>query len=360
MQNSPFRFTIQKFLHYVPVEKDFADMLVKRVKKSFQTPVDYAAYLFGARKSRPRHPQLWILMYHRILPKTDPRYAFEEPGMIVEPQTFKMHLDIVRQHFTLIPLHEWVKRRRAGQPLPPKSCAITFDDGWRDNYEYAFPILKEKGVPATVFAVSHMIGTRQLFWPNRVALLLQKPAELLSTLPWLAPHWKSLNQQMINREIIAAIIKILKAYPDDQINQWLEEAGLDHSADDEPMPALMDWGQLKAMSTSNLIDVGSHTCHHYRLQDGLDPIIIQREVEESKKKLEAALEEKISLFCYPNGDVCHSALQLVSHHYEAAVTTRRGINSGTKFNHYELLRIGLHEDRCNTPTKFYSRLTNWY
>ncbi|MEX1034286.1 MAG: polysaccharide deacetylase family protein, partial [Cellvibrionaceae bacterium] len=160
-------------------------MPLRTAKLTLQASLDYAAYLFGTHKRTPKQPALWILMYHRILPKTDPRYAAEEPGMVVEPHTFEMHLEVLQRHFTLIPLGEWLSRRRNGQSLPPKSCALTFDDGWTDNYEYAFPILKRYKAPATLFAVSHMIGTNEMFWPNRLALLLRQPREYLTTLPWL-------------------------------------------------------------------------------------------------------------------------------------------------------------------------------
>lgn len=336
-------------------------MPLRSAKKALRASLDRAAYLFGPHINRFQNdassdPKLWILMYHRILPKSDPRYALEEPGMLVQPDTFKMQLEFVQRHFTVLPLKNWIARRQAGETLPAKTCAITFDDGWKDNYEYAFPILRQYQTPATLFAVSHMIGTQQMFWPNQLATLLKQPLETLQTLPWLAPHLNAFNKHSDEKEAVAAIIDAFKSYPDDQIRDWLDNSGFEANSSG----GLMSWDELREMEASGLVDIGSHTCHHYRLKQDLNPLILRRELEDSKSTLEKQLGKPVPLFCYPNGDVCDLALQSVPRHYQAAVTTRRGINTASKLSPYELLRIGVHEDRCSTRFAFASRIANWY
>lgn len=329
-------------------------MLAQAAKSLIKRPLDYGAHWWGPHRGQPQAPQLWILTYHRILPRSDPRYALEEPGMVVEPKTFAMHMDLIREHFTIVSLQEWLQRRDSGQALPLKSCAITFDDGWLDNFEYAFPILKEQGIPATIFVVTHMIGSKDHFWPNRLGQVLASRPEALRSLP-LAPHNVESISPRLRGDKLSRLVQQLKEYPDPVINQWLNDIDTAPSVE----RSLMNWDELREMVASGLVDVGSHGCHHYRL-DNLDAKTIAREIVESKRRLEEELPRSVQVFCYPNGDSSPLARDLVAEHYKAAVTTSRGINSSRGLKPLELLRIAIHEDRCNTVVKLSSRLANWY
>lgn len=331
-------------------------MLVHAAKSVLKSSLDQGAYFWGPHRAKSQHPRLWILTYHRVLPKSDPRYALEEPGMVVEPETFAMHMDLVQKHLTIVSLQDWLQRRDSGQALPPKSCAITFDDGWLDNYQYAFPILQDKGIPATVFVVTHMIGTNATFWPNRLAHVLEQKPNAIETFPLERDKGELPLNGNSSRETLSQIIAYLKQYPDDYIHRWLDDV------DSTPPTSrsLMDWDELRTMADTGLVDVGSHSCHHYRLQSDLAAEVIAKEVSDSKHKLEEELQRPAQVFCYPNGDSSPLARELVANNYRAAVTTQGGINSASKLRPFELLRISIHEDRCKTAPKLSSRLANWY
>src|SRR5690606_9889814 len=106
------------------------------LKASLKNLAVSAAAQLGPQRWPGRGPRLWVLMYHRILPLDDARARVEEPGMIVTPTTFAMHLRVLRRHFQFVQLADWLAAREQGQPLPARACAVTFDDGWRDNHEF--------------------------------------------------------------------------------------------------------------------------------------------------------------------------------------------------------------------------------
>jgi peptidoglycan/xylan/chitin deacetylase (PgdA/CDA1 family) len=300
-------------------------------------------------------------MYHRILPTDDVRYAGEEPGMIVTPASFRQQLRILKSLFEILPLSEWLARRDSGRPLPRRACAITFDDGWLDNYQYAFPIIQEEQTPITLFAVSHMIGTHRQFWPNRLARTLsalpsgeQLPG--FEDIEALTATHRPNNRP--DRESLAQTIFQLKTLSDSELDSRLRRAEEKLSLPPESSPALMTWDNARKMQESGLVEIGSHTCNHFRLQASLPTELLAREICASKTFIEEQIGKPVDLFCYPNGDTCAEALKLVGSHYRGAVITRRGINNRATPSH-ELLRIGIHEDIGNSPTKFEARLSGW-
>ncbi len=336
------------------------------MKQHIKSVIEHIASRCGPHRFSDDTPRLWILMYHRILPENDPRFAQEEPGMIVTPASFHQHLKELKQLFELLPLSEWIERRNGGTSLPKRACAITFDDGWLDNYEFALPILQQEHVPATLFAVSDMIGTHTQFWPNRVARLISKRPDWRrqNALDWIprasgdfANNTYSLDQS-VSSEQLASIIVQLKKISDAELKQRLDESERQLGLTPVDSPALVDWDQLRAMQNSGLVEIGSHTCNHFRLTADLSSDVAEQEIVQSKRMLEQQLDRPVNLFCYPNGDSTSHAVDLVARHYTAAVTTQRGINTANTAPH-QLLRVGMHEHVSDTPAKFQARLSNW-
>lgn len=339
------------------------------MKKLLKQCVISAANQFGPHRfaGLERDPQLWLLMYHRILPKDDIRYRLEEPGMIVTPDTFAMHLRELKLHFDVMDLAEWLALRASGKALPRRACAITFDDGWYDNYEFALPIIQQQQVPVTLFAVVEKIGTDFQFWPNLVSALLasnaiaamrQHPvfARALQQVPAAAD---SPNPATIDRECMAAVILALKQNSDADIFAALAAIEWQQHLDFALPRGLMNWDELRAMTESGLVKVGSHTCNHKRLNNHLPSAEILHEVVDSKTLLAQQLPNAVDIFCFPNGDYNAVALDAVSNTYSAAVTTQRGIVNGRNTPAHQLCRIGLHENVSHSPRLLGARLSGW-
>lgn len=332
--------------------------LAGHLKSLLKAPLVGAAGVLAPWLLSRHETPLVTLMYHRILPRDDPRYALEEPGMIVTPESFEAQLRTLKKLFTILPLSEWIERRQHNQPLPRRACAVTFDDGWRDNFEFALPILVREQVPATIFVVSDMIGTHRQFWPNRLAALLADTSldRRAPAFQWLRDRPGFSVEGKLDREAIAALIDSCKALGDTDIEQRLEP--MEVAASQPTAAPLMDWQQLRAMRRTGLIDIGSHTRNHRRLLAGVDAATLHSEIVDSRTRIESELDCPVRLFCYPNGDASPAAKTLVDQHYLAAVTTRSGINSAATPAH-ALFRIGIHEDIANTDLKFRARLSGW-
>jgi peptidoglycan/xylan/chitin deacetylase (PgdA/CDA1 family) len=285
-----------------------------------------------------------ILMYHRVLPRARAAELAVEPGMFVTPESFAKQLDWLRAEFAVLPLGEIAARLFAGAPLPPCACAISFDDGWRDNAEFAAPALAARGLPATIFLVTRRVGTQGAFWPDELARrFAQLPAReaadvarALGAAPGppqeaLLAHWKSLPEAA--RE--DALEELRELTPRIALREQRE---------------LLDWNEVEALARGG-IEFESHAASH-ALLPALPHADAARELEESLAALRARGHARHALLAYPNGSHAPGVRKLAREKgYRAAFTTQRGI-ARPEHDRFELPRVGLHQDISGTRAEF--------
>jgi peptidoglycan/xylan/chitin deacetylase (PgdA/CDA1 family) len=106
-----------------------------------------------------------VVAFHRVHSGAD-----VSDSLTVDPRTFYAYCRFFLQHFHIVPLPELIRTLEAGR-APRRQLAITFDDGYRDNYENALPILEKLSLPATFFVVSRWIGSDVVpFWDRRLGV----------------------------------------------------------------------------------------------------------------------------------------------------------------------------------------------
>ncbi len=326
-------------------------MMKAFIKKCIQN----FAGVVGWRVAKAGKKKLIILMYHRVLPISDERYQFEEPGMVVSDASFRMHMQVIAdESIPVLTPEQWIDMKESERPQ--LAVAITFDDGWLDNYQYAFPILKEFGFVSTLYIVTDYLGKPAPFWPNRVLRLLLSDRSVISD------EWHDLINMMgeqprlpVSRDKAASLIATLKKYRDDEIYEALENVSLSEPSQIE----MIDETQLLDAQASMGVVIGCHTRRHYRLVDGLSDNLLEEEIVESKHILERLTSIRPTTFCFPNGDFSEKALALVKTHYCNAVTTKRGHNVSGEVDAHQLVRIGVHNDISDTPLKFKARLSSY-
>src|ERR1051325_6014500 len=113
-----------------------------------------------------------ILAYHRVVKDFQSSAETSIPAMLVTRATLEKHLDALAEHYRLISLDELGARMESKRGFDEPMAAITFDDGYRDFYENAYPVLKRKGVPAALFVVTSTVGTDELHLHDKLYLLL--------------------------------------------------------------------------------------------------------------------------------------------------------------------------------------------
>ncbi|KZY61038.1 hypothetical protein A3742_03100 [Oleiphilus sp. HI0071] len=297
--------------------------------------------------------KLIILMYHRVLPKQDPRLATEEPGMYVTPETLDMHLSELSKIAQLVHIEEWLELAKTDALENKLYCAITFDDGWADNYEFAFPLLKKHQAPACIFLATDYIGTDTTFWPERLAAELNDYTKNNATKLKLDAFFSELGEEIDttklnnqNRDYISYLIQIAKQKPDDEIKSFLDALPKRKASSKDKakyQTEMLNWEEVKEMQEAG-VQFGGHTRSHLRLNNQASPDRLENEIIGCADDIKQNIGTTPTLFCYPNGDTSQNALDLVASRYAAAVTTQTGINEAYTAQAHLLKRVGVHED----------------
>ncbi len=327
-----------------------------RVRRLARGALAAAAYALGVTKpARALAGRLTIVTLHRVLPP-ERRARYPLPHLAVPPRFFDELLAALAASFECLPLHEAVAaaaapQRRDGKPL----LALTFDDGMRDNFEFARPLLARHKVRATFFAVAGNARSGELLWHDRLAYAaahaaragsdddgVRGGAALRAKLRDAADPARldALWAQRRSPSFAHAVVRFAKTLPEGA-RARLEEA-LAEAAPGAVRPdweGLMDFAQLRELARDGH-EVGSHSMTHALLKRELAPDFA-RETAGSRALLREATGVEVRSFCYPDGAHDDAAVEAVrAAGYAAAVTTRPGTNR-PPLAPFELARVNV-------------------
>jgi peptidoglycan/xylan/chitin deacetylase (PgdA/CDA1 family) len=313
-----------------------------------------------------RKSQYLILTYHRIIPSTDAPAGIQ-PGMYVEPKTFEMHVNYLKNHFQVVPFQNLIKYPTSFsmQKDSKPCCILTFDDGWFDFYKYAYPVLFHEKMPATVFLPTGYIDTNNFFWTDIIAYLIvmiwrgndiSKAQHSLKS--ELAK--KIVGQRGTEESKVENAISILKEHDHERIFSVLKEISEAFDiAFASSGRAFLNWIEIREMFQSGLITFGSHTEGH-KILVHLQDDEIKKELDRSKRKLinENVVNSAFIPFCFPNGNYNNRIVKLIEESgYHASVITEGGWNH-LNDSIYKLRRISIHQDISFSRAMFECRLAD--
>ena len=306
-----------------------------------------------------------ILMYHRVTPRNEGKPAALE-GMQVDPATFERQMAYLRKQFHLLRLNDLRQHLLDRTPFPPNSCLVTFDDGWKDNFSHAYPILNRYDVPAVVFLSVGHIGTRKRFWQERAFKALCGIREAAARNPDFPSRIRHLPggikiEELATwpegkfREEVREQIKTLKQLPLSRIepivDAFAECAGASSHDEGE---SFLSWEDVLTMSRGG-VDFGSHGMDHEILTN-VSPEAVREEVRASKFIIEEKIQKSVYAFSYPNGNhdlVVRKCVQECG--YQIAFGISRGF-AGAEDDPYSLNRVNVHGDVTREEPMFLSSI----
>jgi peptidoglycan/xylan/chitin deacetylase (PgdA/CDA1 family) len=233
---------------------------------------------------------LLVLIYHRVLAEPDPLLA-DEP----DARAFAAQMDLVARLFNVVDLVEGVKKLRDGN-LPPRALAITFDDGYANNLQVAAPLLKARGLPATVF-VSTGFTRGGCMWNDLVIESMRRAPATLD-LQELGLGVLQLTDMAARRRAIDTVLGHIKYLDIDA--RFDHAAAIAHRAGIGAVnDMMMTEAQLRQLADGG-IAIGAHCVRHPILARTADADAAQ-EIARSKQELERITGRSVEAFAYPNG-----------------------------------------------------------
>lgn len=275
-----------------------------------------------------------VLTYHRICNKNDDWSLNPLPV-----KSFKEHLKFLTDSYNIISLDDLVDLVAKREPIHEKTAVLTFDDGYKDNYTNAYPLLEKYDIPATIYLTSKLIGTGELVWADKVGYIIyhslvdQIKIDELVEYDLGSKFDKYQTFSLIKRKL-GDLTELEKSYFIDKLaNLCQVEIPADAGCE-----LMLSWDEVKEMDENN-IDFGAHTINHPVLPE-LSSKEARWEILESKRVLEENLQKSVNHFSYPYGTFNQDVVGIVKDlKFKSAVTLDQNLVNTKKDNLYTLSRM---------------------
>lgn len=282
-----------------------------------------------------------ILMFHRVLPQSNKPRIHNHQGLEVSPESLEGTINFFKKrNYDFISLDN-LDDYRIEKHTRKRFVVFTFDDGYVDNYEIAYPILKKHNIPFTVYITTGLPdGHAFLWWYLLEELILENKSLELE----LGGKFKTYNTNSLKEKEIAfnQVRSVLAVADAAELEIHKANMFRNYQARSRQLTQFisMSWSQIEELAKDPLVTIGSHTVNHYPLKS-LSLNESNFELTESKKIIEAHITKEVLHFCYPIGSYSSREVTLTpSCGYRTATTTNMNNFFGDHFNHsFELPRI---------------------
>ncbi len=304
----------------------------------------------GLLSSQRATGKLLILTYHRVLENYDP--VIDE----IDADHFRQQMETLSKYFNVVSLAEGVERLQAGT-LGPGSVCITFDDGYRDNYDVALPILSALNLPATFFIATGYLGNG-IMWNDVIIESIRKTSLQYIDLREFGLDLYDIKDDEQRTRLVGMLLGMWKYKPVEERN-YLAKKLNDLALVKLDERIMMTEEEVCALSRSGM-EIGGHTVNHPILTCA-NSVEVKEELSNCKSTLESLLGRGVRFFAYPNGQSgkdynLEHANAVENAGFCAALTTNNGCID-KKSNLFELPRVSINHI---TPFRFGSSLARGY
>lgn len=301
----------------------------------------HSGLLALARMARQRDHAM-ILRYHAVTEDTR-EVSYAGPEICLPVEAFRLQATYLKRAYSVVPVGDLIEAVAQGRRLPPRAVAITFDDGYADNFTRAFPILHSLGLPACVYVTTGSLDDGVPLWMSAVrALVLAAPGPTVTMegAPVLELGGTSRNDAV--RILTRQLVPLDARTRAERLATAAAAAGVDVRA--TLRGTMLGWDQVRVLAASGWT-IGAHTVSHVNVA-----LAASREAEQeilaSRDAIVHRLRTPVHHFAYTNSGAAHqyysSAVAEVLRHagFRSAVTSDSGVlRQGT--DAYCVPRVGV-------------------
>ncbi|WP_426451416.1 polysaccharide deacetylase family protein [Paenibacillus sp. S-38] len=310
---------------------------MKRAVKEWGTRLFYYSGAYHIINRLLGRGGLYIVGYHRLSENLPDDQVHV---LAVTRQNFEDHLRFYGKYFELISMDEVEPLLRQGK-LIKDYMAVTFDDGYRDNYTLGHDLFRKYDIVPTIYLTAGPIDRRHVLWTDVIDAIVAsfhgpeiqlKLVDLSGTFPLSTPAERTLLCEAIKNEIKRYDEQYKRAAIEELIRLFDAKLTLDDSL-------IIDWSEVQELAESGVI-MGSHTVNHPTLSKIVHEDAVQ-EVTESRRLIEERLGRTVKHFAYPYGkreDYTPALKESLSQLYTTSVTAISGVNRPGQDLH-ELKRV---------------------
>ncbi len=330
----------------------------KRAAASVLAPLGVFSLLGHARQGH----SLVLLGYHRVMP-LDPHVPHRGDVELISatPEEFAWQLEYLGRRFEPVTFDD-IARAIAGEiSLPRRAVSISFDDGFQDLYEHAWPALRRAGMPATVFVCTEYVESGAPFWFDLVAYVLMHAPVGAVELPITAKRFPVEDTDAARRAAAVVVLRWLKRCSEVERHAWLEafrERFREIAAGASGvLGRSLNWQEIREMAADS-VQFGSHTVSHRCLaQLGADDL--RYELITSRERLESELGIPVTALAYPFGGLTAYNPAVIAAAraagYRVATTYIPGVRKLAAADPFELRRQHVERD---TTRSYFEALVN--
>lgn len=257
-----------------------------------------------------------ILLYHGVYADYVELGGRNASGKHMSRSRFESEMAWLAKNKPVVSLQEIIDAHNGRGEIPDGSVAVTFDDGFDNNYTDAWPVMEQHGIPVTIYLATGFIGSGKMVWSDRLeAALLSSRMDSLELGDQRLPAIFHLSSELDRQNAFLAIKTLCKTLPDEDkeslvstIERKLEPSSLP----DHPLYCFMTWDRVREMNASALVEFGAHTIDHVSLPK-VSKSEMQRQIDQSVEKLETELQQHCQYFSYPEGQPNDVSEEVINH-----------------------------------------------